>query len=591
MTKECGKSHKKRIHIPSSEWDSVPVEEVTSLLYAIDGKRVFRLPPSATFTKGRLVNVIPTDGRKWHKAQTADVKNLRKGTRKIQTCAGSHLCPNPDCVYTSQFASNNNKYFFTSKKDGTVKCKFCEEGAVFKACRARKFTEFYDDHTIVKHTGQHSCPVYAKATLSNDIVEYMKTFPLAKAKDIQDDVLRRKLAAGASWEELKEEASQVPDRSNMHKCRAPNSIQAVQDLQQEFTKRDEFLIYTITNYNTTAVFKTSKFLLQLACDMDREGNHFLSNEYAHFDATHGRVKDHATFGLHVYHPVVRKLIRVVSMECSKEDTSAISFFETLNNAMSEVSGKATTFNPIGFIVDEYGPNHLGLQKVFGHEVQDRIATCAFHYKQPAKACQKLSQDRRQLFQKLGSDLFELVTDQEYSQCIRRLEAFTAENKELSHWLSWWDARRYNWAKAFRPKLNTPNSNLSECFFSTYKNENNLALQVDAAYQDALDAVKTESLLEGLEKGTASSGSIGKGPSQKRRREREKKLRSESEQEVMRRISTGTEVNTHIQKVTVTVLTKRGKRRDNKGKHGVEHSIKGRIQQPRATTGAYSNHFS
>ena len=198
--------------------------------------------------------------------------------------------------------------------------------------------------------------------------------------------------------------------------------------------------------------------------------------------------------------------------------------------------------------------------------------------EPAKACQKVERGQETVVPEM----------QEYSQCIKRLEAFTAENKELSHWRSWWDAHRYNWAKAFRPNLNTPNSNLSECFFSTYKNENNLAL-VDAAYQDALDAVKTESLLEGLEKGTASSSSIGKGPSQKGHRERE--LRSESKQEVVRRISTGTEVNTHIQKVTVTVLTKRQKRSDNKGKHGVEHSIKGRTQQPRATKGAYSNHFS
>ena len=53
----------------------------------------------------------------------------------------------------------------------------------------------------------------------------------------------------------------------------------------------------------TATFKSSAFLAGIAVKVDKNGDHFLAKlgqEHSFFDATHGRVKDHVTFELHVY---------------------------------------------------------------------------------------------------------------------------------------------------------------------------------------------------------------------------------------------------------------------------------------------------
>ena len=46
--------------------------------------------------------------------------------------------------------------------------------------------------------------------------------------------------------------------------------------------------------------------------------------------------------------------------------------------------------------------------------------------------------------------------------------------------------------------------------------------VDAAYRNIVDAVKTESLIEGLDDGTTAPASLRKGPSAKTRAERAEK---------------------------------------------------------------------
>ena len=84
-------------------------------------------------------------------------------------------------------------------------------------------------------------------------------------------------------------------------------------------------------------------------------------------------------------------------------------------------------------------------------------------------------------------------------------------------------RRLNWAVAFRPKLNNPNTNLSECYFSTYKYETNLAL-VDAACNDVVDAAKTESLIGVMSTGTSRKGALGRDPSQRSRKYEEEAQR-------------------------------------------------------------------
>ena len=80
---------------------------------------------------------------------------------------------------------------------------------------------------------------------------------------------------------------------------------------------------------------------------------FLSDEYAHFDGKFNCVKGIVTIGLHIYHPLLRNIIRIASMDSDAEDTEAVGmFFTYVNRAMQFISGdEFATFNPIGFCCD------------------------------------------------------------------------------------------------------------------------------------------------------------------------------------------------------------------------------------------------
>ena len=70
------------------------------------------------------------------------------------------------------------------------------------------------------------------------------------------------------------------------------------------------------------------------------------------------------------------------MEIKGETADSIAlFWTTLNEMLSEVSGKDTYFNPWMFITDEAAANHNGILKVFGQEGVRKSRTCQFHFKQ------------------------------------------------------------------------------------------------------------------------------------------------------------------------------------------------------------------
>ena len=65
-------------------------------------------------------------------------------------------------------------------------------------------------------------------------------------------------------------------------------------------------------------------------------------------------------------------------------------------------------------------------------------------------------------------MLDAVSTTLYEEACRTLlqvvKASSSREKSLGHWLDWWNRRKFNWAKAFRPGLCTPNSNLSDASF-------------------------------------------------------------------------------------------------------------------------------
>ena len=130
------------------------------------------------------------------------------------------------------------------------------------------------------------------------------------------------------------------------------------------------------------VFKTNKLKVQFALNMDRAGEHILGKEFCYFDGKVKRCMGFISLTASVYHPVLRKLVPLATMECSGENTATISlFWKIFNDALKKESGGSSyTFNPCRWITDMAGANMEGIKSVFGTSAVDCIKTCEFHFK-------------------------------------------------------------------------------------------------------------------------------------------------------------------------------------------------------------------
>ena len=115
-----------------------------------------------------------------------------------------------------------------------------------------------------------------------------------------------------------------------HPC--GHSFEAVGELRSRLLDKDPFLIYKVNNRNLNAepsyVFKTSKVQAQLAVAMDRDGDNFLSDEYCFFDGTFKRCPGFVTLAAHVYVELLRKIVKIATMECKSESTETMNMVET-----------------------------------------------------------------------------------------------------------------------------------------------------------------------------------------------------------------------------------------------------------------------
>ena len=70
-------------------------------------------------------------------------------------------------------------------------------------------------------------------------------------------------------------------------------FEAIKELKTYTDLQDTYLIHVI-NENEQYTFKTSSTQMKIACSMDTDGDHFMHEEYCHFDENHKRVKAFVT---------------------------------------------------------------------------------------------------------------------------------------------------------------------------------------------------------------------------------------------------------------------------------------------------------
>ena len=213
-----------------------------------------------------------------------------------------------------------------------------------------------------------------------DIKEIIASNP-NKASKAKRDILYTMICKGANFEDIEDRASQLMDRKILNKIKAsdnqPEFVQLI-NVRERYKKNDKFLIYRMNdrtqNNQPTFVFKTSSISLEIAKNMTRDKNHYLSNVFAYFDGNEKRTKRMTVLTLSVYHPLLRKQIILATMDCESENKDNCElFWRTWNDALAGFKA-GLIFDPAGVILDERGCNWNALKEVYG---EDFITRCSF----------------------------------------------------------------------------------------------------------------------------------------------------------------------------------------------------------------------
>ena len=167
-----------------------------------------------------------------------------------------------------------------------------------------------------------------------------------------------------------------------------NSFNAVAELKKKTDQKDKYYIYQLGNvkYGNTVdhVFKSSKKMAQMAIEMDVDSeDNILQLENAYFDATHSHIQYFKSLGMWFVHPVMKKVLRLASMEICSEHHENITLFLTLfNKILKEVTGiQGYKFNPWYFICDESGANYKAITLVYSDEFTTKhVKGCQWHFK-------------------------------------------------------------------------------------------------------------------------------------------------------------------------------------------------------------------
>ena len=511
----------------------MPTEEVDLLPYDINGTKKYVL-------QFEMANRMESsrDGRTWKRYMPSKRKGF-DGIRRLAECVGSFRCDNDKCSYATEYGISNRHHF----KGKDYNCKHCKRPAIPVPCEARKIWEFDDSSktVVVYHYGEHNCiPKENHKKLSDDnIIEEFKKNPKLRPCQVASKAIVEAMSEGKDWQEIDSIVDTVADESHTKNLKKKavremnpfgHSFEAIGILKESTDQKDKFLIYEVNdrrlNGSPFFVFKTSKFQMGLAFQMDRKKSNLLSTEYCHFDGKADRCPGYTTLVASVFHPILHQMCPLAIMEAEGESGLHVKmFWELFQKALREYTGKdSVDFSPFGFISDEGGGIWKGLTEVFSSEIMANSVSCEFHFKQNVNRLSKSIPDKkdRKRFKKLAFQLLESVTVTGYHQTLNLLENFIQDKKEerkqLSNWLKWWDSRRIHWSRAFKANLLTPAANLAEVVNTSLAHHGTCRISLARAAQE--DTAKSLLVARQWERYSEGTVSVGTGPNEVSKQARE-----------------------------------------------------------------------
>ena len=240
-------------------------------------------------------------------------------------------------------------------------CFSCGFPARFVPCEAQKVWEYpsklsndKDCHFLkVYHFGNHTCLAKKPENNKTLLQEAVNKNPNLGSVKLAKQQIIEAIDGDQNWDDIQEIADAFTDTNKIHNIKTMHkadidllghSFDAVGKLKEKCDKKDIFYIYKINNKNhnnePSYVFKTSKTFAEIGLKMDKSSSHPLSNEYCFFDGKHDRCKGYKTPTLWVYHPTLRQVLKLATMEVESESSKhQVIFWNLWNEVLQKVSGK------------------------------------------------------------------------------------------------------------------------------------------------------------------------------------------------------------------------------------------------------------
>ena len=529
------RKRRKQKKIGEDLWINTEREEVECLPKEINGINVYIVNRKDE----KDVKESLEDGRKWRK----DCLTNWKGCEKVRyaDCRGSYKCNNSACPFLEEYGIRNTRQW--KKRAGKVFCQGCGDTGIYVPCNARRYLCHEKRRVLVFHCGFHTCPVSNHVTKDKeDFENIIKENPNIKPSEMQSARVLSAFRRGEDWQSVRKKVESTMDKqwlSNIKKKikrdmePVGHDYEAIITFKQYCDKNDIFYVYKINDNRgnpdkPSFVFKMGAEKARMAINMDRDGDHYLRDEFCFFDGKRKRCRGFVTLTASAYHPLLRKQVPLAIMEATAEDTPNIKLFWTLFNEVLQKIKRDNKykFRPIGWCSDMAGANMAAICDVFGSEATRYIKTCEFHFKDNRnQKARKLDKDSSECFKLLCNDLLLSETVDGYNLAKTKIDTFVEEcdgRAFLKSWISWWHDRRGFIFRAFSTK-NAPQMNQAEVVHAswTHRDPPNMSL-LDVCMADVRDTVVFEMELEGIKNGTCKAGT--RGPSyaelQRRRHDRE-----------------------------------------------------------------------
>ena len=182
--------------------------------------------------------------------------------------------------------------------------------------------------------------------------------------------------------------------------------------------------------------------MKIALEMDEEDDHFMHNEYCHFDGNHKRVKSLVTLTASVYHLLLKNQIVLATMNCKHENSNYVAkFWRTFNKAFKKANGTEMHFPRTEQLSDMVSANFKGLSTIYDEDILEKVKSCEFHLsKAVEQKIRGFDRDKDQ-FKKLAHGLPYATTPGAYENSLQLFEEFAVDAKMSKDWIQWWDVRK------------------------------------------------------------------------------------------------------------------------------------------------------